>query len=382
MKTIRGLILTMLWLSVVPMGSAATTYYVSDLTGNDTNNGAGWDAALKTITNGLSRTSPGDTVLVSNGVYYSQQPIVIPDIGWTNVSMIFLTNMATLKSVNGAANTIIDGNYLNVTNRCIYMDGTGVLDGFTIRGGRAIAPDTGKRGGGVYMQGTGGIVRCCIIESNYCNGEGGGIGVRWTKTPGALIENCIIRKNSAYGGAGGVTFSLSTDNCKIRNCLIINNTVDWAINAGAGMTLYSANYVQNCTIVSNYFASGSGGAGGLWSSASFVNYISNSIIYYNRSEVGSNNCAGTNACYGYNCTYPLVDGARQSTNNITNEPLFQAISTENCRLNANSPCINRGANQDWMTNAVDLDGRTRIRYGTVDMGAYELIYEGTIYKLW
>jgi hypothetical protein len=31
-----------------------------------------------------------------------------------------------------------------------------------------------------------------------------------------------------------------------------------------------------------------------------------------------------------------------------------------------------------MTNAFDLDGR--IRYGTVDIGAYETIYEGTIYK--
>mgnify|MGYP003596150825 CR=1 FL=1 len=42
--------------------------------------------------------------------------------------------------------------------------------------------------------------------------------------------------------------------------------------------------------------------------------------------------------------------------------------------------INAGMNQGWMTNAFDLDGRARIRYGTVDMGAYEKIHNATIYN--
>jgi len=35
-----------------------------------------------------------------------------------------------------------------------------------------------------------------------------------------------------------------------------------------------------------------------------------------------------------------------------------------------------------MTGAFDLDSRIRIRYGTVDMGAYELLIKGTVYTIW
>ena len=47
--------------------------------------------------------------------------------------------------------------------------------------------------------------------------------------------------------------------------------------------------------------------------------------------------------------------------------------------------MNKGTNSAYLTDPADvrsrdLDGRTRVRYGTVDMGAYELIYRGMIFK--
>ncbi|MDD5482077.1 MAG: choice-of-anchor Q domain-containing protein [Kiritimatiellae bacterium] len=66
-------------------------------------------------------------------------------------------------------------------------------------------------------------------------------------------------------------------------------------------------------------------------------------------------------------------------NNIELNPQFAGKDSGNFRLANDSPCVNSGTNQDWMTNAVDLDGSPRIRYGRVDMGAYERIHQGSVY---
>jgi hypothetical protein len=71
-----------------------------------------------------------------------------------------------------------------------------------------------------------------------------------------------------------------------------------------------------------------------------------------------------------------------TSGNITNDPSLVDAGADNYRLQNNSPCINAGINQTWMTNAVDLEGKTRIRYGTVDMGCYEYPYWRHKYYLW
>ena len=65
--------------------------------------------------------------------------------------------------------------------------------------------------------------------------------------------------------------------------------------------------------------------------------------------------------------------------NITRNPSFIDRGNNNYCLSNNSPCVNAGTNQSWMEDSVDLDGRIRRRYGTVDMGTYEFLRSGTIY---
>jgi hypothetical protein len=53
----------------------------------------------------------------------------------------------------------------------------------------------------------------------------------------------------------------------------------------------------------------------------------------------------------------------------------ETLDDNDFRLTAESPCIDKGENDDWMWTATDLDGNPRILDGglslTVDMGAYE-----------
>ena len=69
-------------------------------------------------------------------------------------------------------------------------------------------------------------------------------------------------------------------------------------------------------------------------------------------------------------------------NNFTDDPLFVGKDTGNWHVARNSPCINAGLNQFWMTGATDIDGRQRIdRFNSiVDIGCYEHISTGTMFE--
>ena len=132
----------------------------------------------------------------------------------------------------------------------------------------------------------------------------------------------------------------------------------------------------NCTIANNYSANRGGGLATLGAS----NLIVNCIMANNRSAAGDPNVYNTDATNSTNFYYSCANIALAlNQGNITNDPSFADTGTGNWRLKANSPCVNTGTNQNWMTNSVDLDYTPRIRYGRVDMGAYELYYEGTMF---
>jgi len=139
--------------------------------------------------------------------------------------------------------------------------------------------------------------------------------------------------------------------------------------------------VSACTIVSNM----AGAAGsGIRIEATAANILSiSSCIIYSNGVSGTDDvfdaCAPTNigalqySCVGTNPGF-TGDGI------IVADPQFKDFAGGNYRLSPNSPCINAGSNENWMTNSVDLDGCPRIRYGAVDMGAYERLNAGAIFS--
>ncbi|MBI3985482.1 MAG: right-handed parallel beta-helix repeat-containing protein, partial [Lentisphaerae bacterium] len=220
----------------------AATYYVSP-SGNDANNGASWKLAKQTIQAGVNIAANGDTVLVTAGAYLL-------------TSQISISQGVTVRSVNGAQVTTINGG--GVT-RCAYLHTNAVLDGFTVTNGYVTGADYG---GGVFING--GTIQNCTISGNLADGNdsdgyGGGVFLY----SGGTIQNCTISGNYAGGsffpvlggsffpGYGGGVYLYAGGT--IQNCTISGNSAGGPFNNGygGGVHLYSGGTIQNCTINDN-----------------------------------------------------------------------------------------------------------------------------------
>ncbi len=213
----------------------ADTHYVSK-TGAHISPFNSWVNAATNIQAAINVAPAGNIVLVNDGTYYPG-------------SEISVTKSITVKSVNGAERTIVDGNN---TNRCFYLNSANpTIDGFTITNGYNygnVNDDDG--GGGVYCY-YGGVVLNCTISGNSAGGYWGGSGGGVFCYRGGTVENCTISGNSAsYGGGVFCRYGGTVQNCTISENL--------ANETGGGVYCYYGGTVQNCLISEN-LASDSGG---------------------------------------------------------------------------------------------------------------------------
>ncbi len=251
----------------------------------------------------------------------------------------------------------------------------------------------------------GGGANSCTMSNCTLTGHSGG-----RAASACTMYNCALIGNPSGGTVNGTMYNCAyisnghaldyygggADYGTMYNCVLISNSVQYFGGGTRGGNLY------NCTLIGNSTRAGDSGGGA--QAATLYNCtvvgnagtgvrecnVFNSIVYHNFSTAGTaSNWYG--AVYFTNsCTIPAVAG--WAANNTTNNPAFVSTGTGygtnhiagNYRLAGGSPCINVGTIYGWMTNTTDvrssdLDGRQRIRYGTVDMGAYESIRSGTIY---
>jgi hypothetical protein len=170
--------------------------------------------------------------------------VVVSD-GTYSENINFLNKMITVKSVNGPASTIIQG---DGSNKAVvkFVSGEGaysVLDGFTIDN----QYNSGYSTRGVVIANSSPTIRNCIIQDNklkWCRG-GGGV---YISGGGATIENTIIggseeTKNTACYG-GGIYFINSTDG----TLSISDSTISH--NGGLGGGIYLSN-INNTTSITN-----------------------------------------------------------------------------------------------------------------------------------
>jgi hypothetical protein len=186
----------------------------------------------------------GSLVLVTNGTY-------VP------ASEITVTNGITLRSVNDAPFTTVDG---IDSNRCFYLGHVdALLDGFTVTRGRT------DYGGGVYLRA--GTVQRCTIISNTVRGTGIGgsyigYGAGVYLDGGGLVTNCTLTGNSAnYGGAAYCDGGGSVKGCVIGDNDAVNGTTHGTIGgSGGGVYLNGGGVVDQCEISGNWAEFYGGGA--------------------------------------------------------------------------------------------------------------------------
>ncbi len=381
MKKKTQIIISIFLLFLTCSKTFAGIYYVSK-TGSHSSPFTSWATAATNIQTAVNSSSDGDTVLVNDGTYYPS-------------SEIFVAKNIIVKSVNGAENTIVDGNNIN---RCFYLfSANPTIDGFTITngytsewhgGGGVYCYDSGTiqnstisgnstrfNGGGVLCN-RGGTIQNSTISGNSAKFNGGG--VRYNH--GGTIQNSTISQNSADWGGG--IFGGTISNCIIsRNCgggicnSIINNCTITMNSAGLGAGAFYGT-VNNCIITKNSADTRGGGTcyaivnnctiigNTAWNgSATAHSTVNNCIVWNNIAyNYGNNFC---DSKIKYSCSAAL-----SGEGNISNNPEFVDIKSGNYHLKVNSSCINAGTNA-FAPMPYDLDGNSRVFDNIVDMGAYE-----------
>ncbi len=366
-----------------------------------------WTNAARDIQTAVNAAGPGDTVLVTNGVYASGSYAIPAHIVSNRV---VITTSIVVRSVNGPAVTVIRGRNAGETveRRCVYITGGGQLWGFTLTNGSA-------RGGSAWQDGLGGgalievsgVISNCIVCSNSAT-HGGGIAAYY----GGEVRNCFVHGNSAglgswyYGGGlygmqgaaaydsvfsnnycevgGGVSFE---GGCRVVRCLMVNNQAV----SGGGLSL-KTDYADNCLIVSNVASRSGGGIAfssgyGLVRNCTVVGNVAqqypdhsgtyhvmggtlvNSILVRNGN--GSENLdASLNYTADHLCTTPLPSNG---TGHVTADPLL----VSGWRPAANSPCIDAGCTNgpadDYARAVRPLDGNND-KTNAWDIGAYEYVH--------
>ncbi len=328
----------MKWVRLIMMicvcsSSYSATRYVALGGGHDAVGGyTNWTGAATSIIDAVNAAQPGETILVSNGLYKLTNQITLGANSmrsWNN-------------GVTDRAGTIIDGDFYDskpVTNRCVEITGASArLDGFTISNGCvrsaggagilvAAAADyviitncfitqntttitTTSSGAGVRMNGVGGILTHCLVVSNSApmssSAAAGGaylfgtdntmefcdVGYNQAQTAagvavnaGNRVSNCRIYGNSAGSWGGG--FYLNAPDAVLEGCVVSNNS---AGGTGGGAAYLRRGALRNCILVDNRTPANYGG--GLYVNDPVAELTIESCLFVN--NVASN----ASAAYG------------------------------------------------------------------------------------
>ncbi|MFM9947178.1 MAG: choice-of-anchor Q domain-containing protein [Saprospiraceae bacterium] len=344
----------------------------------------------------------------------------------------WMSNITTLSGDIGTPGNHADNSFNVVLNLYNNLNQTAILDGFSVRDGRAFGTNGTHRivGGGVRNENSSPAFRNCSFSGNAASGGGGAVG---NESSSATFTNCSFNENSAF--SGGAMYNRNSS-LVISHCTFSNNSATFgagvsevfssssishsvfsgnmAEQEGGGMKFSGDNVNGNIEVVNCLFAGNTSQSKG--GAFSFDNHESGSYRFINCTfwgntapdgggTINSNilddgitfpsliNCIvwGNSSIFGQNnsqegrlhISHSLIQGTEcpawvtcGSGVIFNQDPLFVDSDNGDFRILGCSPALNVGSNAALPAGTTtDLDGSPRFfNNGIVDLGAYE--YQG------
>jgi uncharacterized repeat protein (TIGR02543 family) len=348
------------------IGTAASHIWYVDATAKGIRNGSSWADAFVYLQDAVSRATPGDSILVAEGLYR-------PDLGggckqgdraaaFQLASGIGIfggfpagggdwsvrnptAHWSVLSGDLGVPDAASDNSYHVVVAHSVAK--TAVLDGCVICDGYADGAELYDRGAGLYNLSGSPQIRNCMFLRNHAANGGGACNLGGSP----LFVNCIFTANSA-GKCGGGLYSQQGDAA-----------------------------VVNCTLTANQ---GLWRGGGVFNSVGTLT-VANSILWGNGRQFKSSydewaQASGDSQPTIAYCCIQGWTGSFGGEGSFGDDPLFISMAgpdaiagtlDDDLRLSKGSPCIDAGNALAVPSGiATDLEGKSRM-INHVDVGAYE-----------
>ncbi|HXA44644.1 MAG TPA: immunoglobulin domain-containing protein, partial [Candidatus Angelobacter sp.] len=271
-----------------------------------------WATAATNIQDAVDASFPGDTILVTNGIYRFGNRVTS-----VTTNCLVVNSAIFVSSSSGSAQTVIDG---GGAKRCVSLAGGAALTGFTLTNGLA-----SEDGGGVWCDSAVDVISQCVLVGNQCTGNGRGGGVfQGTST------NCTLAANSSLIGGGAFSSILN-------DCALAGN---YAVAGGGGAYLSTLN---SCLLTSNSCGSGASGGGAT------VCTLNHCMLFGNHAPYG-----GGAADYSTlsNCVLTANSADQLNGGGALNSTLYACVVSSNTAANWGG-----GASQSTLYNSL-VDGNT------------------------
>ncbi|MCB0520249.1 MAG: hypothetical protein H6577_28315 [Lewinellaceae bacterium] len=293
----------------------------------------------------------------------------------------WVANVTTLSGDIGTTGDNSDNSYHVISNDNNGLNGTALLDGFTVTAGKA--DGFPLNGGGMYNDNSSPTVTNCSFSGNEAGSNGGGMsnnnssptmtscsfsgneaglyggGMQNNNNSSPTVTNCSFSGNEAGFNGGGMHNDNSSPT--VINCSFSGNSTN---NRGGGMYNVSSSSptVINCSFSGN---STNLPGGGMVNDSQCSPTVTNCIFWGNSTEIA--NFASTPTV-----TYSIVQGGYTGTGNLDVDPLFVSQppiglgTTGDLHLQDCSPAKDVGTATG--APATDFDGDARPQGPGFDMG--------------